>query len=80
MNLLKYPLLLLALFLAACAPPVLEQATATSANNQADLANTEWYLESFGEPGTESPLIEGLGLDCRGQKQKREDDQARVSQ
>jgi heat shock protein HslJ len=59
MKILKYLLLLLAVFMTACMPPVLEQATVTPDSNPADLADTEWYLESFGEPGTESPVVEG---------------------
>lgn len=71
MNPLQYPLLLLTVILTACMPSVLEQATATSDGNQASLSNTEWSLESFGEPGMESPVIDGstitLKFDGNGQ-------------
>lgn len=59
MNLLKYPLLLLAVLLTACTAPVQEPPTTTSDNRQSSLTNTEWSLQSFGKSSTESPLIGG---------------------
>ena len=64
-------LLLLALLMSACMPPQSGQATVPTDNNQMDLANSEWLLQSFGQPGAETAVVSTssitLAFDGNGQ-------------
>jgi heat shock protein HslJ len=62
MNSLRFLLLLVALLLPACMPLQPGQPTIPSDNQQVNLANSKWLLESFGEHGAEALVINGSSI------------------